>query len=145
MIHFAPFQDEMEHRAFCLEGDVPFEEASVGFKIFSENEKLGLCQIKVVDSAAYVLSLCAIRGRVPAETLAEVLRSVMTFLQRLEICSVIYPIQKDEDRKIAERQGFDQVSDTLYVYDFLGKEKEENREDCDCGHCHSDERRDMGS
>ena len=135
MIHLAPFQDLSEHRAFCAEGKVPFEEGSIGFKIFSDTEKLGLCQIKFVGTAAYVLSLVAISDRISSSTLAEVFSSVLQFLRRLEVESVVFPIQKEEDIPVAEALGFDRVSDTLFVFDFAAEEKEE----CHCGHCHDAE------
>jgi len=119
MIQLAPFEGTEEHFAFCSEAQVPFEEGAVGFKIFSDVEKLGLCQIKFVGEAAYILNLCAISGRISVQMLANVFTSVVEFLQRVEIESVVYPIQNEDDVTIAEALGFDRISETLYVFDFL--------------------------
>ena len=64
MIHLAPFEGTEEHFSFCSEAQVPFEEGAVGFKIFSDEENLGLCQIKFVGEAAYILNLCPIFDRI---------------------------------------------------------------------------------
>jgi len=119
MIHLAPFEDAAEHIAFCAEANVPFEESTVGFKIFSDEENLGICQIKFVGEAAYILNLCAICDRISVQMLANVFTSVVKFLERVEIESIVYPIQSDDDVTIAEAVGFDRISETLYVFDFV--------------------------
>ena len=125
MIHLAPFDGTIEHMAFCAEANVPFEEGAVGFKIFSDDENLGLCQIKFVGEAAYVLNLCSIFDRISIEMLANVFASVVEFLKRVEIESVVYPIQNENDVMIAEANGFDRISDTLYVFDFVSTDGSE--------------------
>ena len=40
MIHLSPFENISEHRAFCIEAGIAFEEGAVGFKIFSDEEQL---------------------------------------------------------------------------------------------------------
>lgn len=125
MIHLAPFDGTIEHMAFCAEANVPFEEGAVGFKIFSEEENLGLCQIKFVGEAAYILNLCSIFDRISVEMLANVFTSVVEFLKRVEIESVVYPIQNEDDVAIAESNGFDRISETLYVFDFVHSDQNE--------------------
>ena len=127
MIHLAPFDGTVEHMAFCAEANVPFEEAAVGFKIFSDDENLGLCQIKFVGEAAYILNLCSIFDRISIEMLANVFSSVVEFLKRVEIESVVYPIQNEDDVVIAEANGFDRISDTLYVFDFVSENRPEQK------------------
>lgn len=119
MIHLAPFEGTVEHLAFCTEAGVPFEEGAVGFKIFSDEENLGLCQIKFVGEAAYILNLCSIFDRISVQMLANVFTSVVEFLKRVEIESIVYPIQNEDDVTIAEALGFDRISETLYVFDFV--------------------------
>ena len=125
MIHLAPFDGTVEHMAFCAEANVSFEEGAVGFKIFSDDENLGLCQIKFVGEAAYILNLCSIFDRISIEMLANVFASVVEFLKRVEIESVVYPIQNEDDVVIAEANGFDRISDTLYVFDFVSENSPE--------------------
>ena len=125
MIHLAPFEGTADHLAFCAEANVPFEEGALGFKIFSDDENLGLCQIKFVGEAAYILNLCSIFDRISVEMLANVFASVVEFLKRVEIESVVYPIQNEDDVVIAEANGFDRISETLYVFDFLRGENGE--------------------
>ena len=127
MIHLAPFEGTADHLAFCAEANVPFEEGALGFKIFSEDEKLGLCQIKFVGEAAYILNLCSIFDKISVEMLANVFASVVEFLKRVEIESVVYPIQNEDDVVIAEANGFDRISETLYVFDFLRGENGEQK------------------
>lgn len=118
MIHLAPFQDASEQKEYCAEADVLFEEGSVGFKIFTDEEKLALCQIKFVGEAAYILNLKSIADRISTEMLANVFTSIIEFLKRVEIDSAVYPIQTESDKIIAEAVGFESVSDTMYVFDF---------------------------
>ena len=127
MIHLAPFEGTADHLAFCAEANVPFEEGALGFKIFSDDENLGLCQIKFVGEAAYILNLCSIFDRISVEMLANVFASVVEFLKRVEIESVVYPIQNEDDVVIAEANGFDRISETLYVFDFLRGENGEQK------------------
>ncbi len=127
MIHLAPFEGTADHLAFCAEANVPFEEGALGFKIFSDHENLGLCQIKFVGEAAYILNLCSIFDRISVEMLANVFASVVEFLKRVEIESVVYPIQTEDDVVIAEANGFDRISETLYVFDFLRSEDGEQK------------------
>ena len=122
MIHLAPVEGVEEHFAFCTEAQVPFEEGALGFKIFSEEENLGLCQIKFIGEAAYILNLCAISDRISVQMLANVFTSVVQFLERVEIESIVYPIQNQDDVVIAEAVGFDRISETLYVFDFVTSE-----------------------
>lgn len=126
MIHLAPFEGFSEHLAFCNEANVPYEEGAVGFKIFSDEENLGLCQIKFVGEAAYILNLCSISDRISVQMLANVFTSVIEFLKRVEIESVVYPIQSEDDVTIAEALGFDRVSETLFVFDFVSDEEKNN-------------------
>ena len=119
MIHLAPFENASEHLLFCKEAEISFEEGSVGFKIFSDEENLGLCQIKFVGEAAYILNLTAIRDRISVQMLANVFTSVIEFLRRVEIESIVFPIQNENDVTIAEATGFDRISETLYVFDFV--------------------------
>lgn len=119
MIHLAPFEGLEDHHAFCTEAGITLEEGAVGFKIFSDEEKLGLCQIKFVGEAAYILNLCSIEGRISTQMLANVFTSVIEFLKRVEIESIVYPVQTEEDVIIAEAVGFDRISETLYVFDFV--------------------------
>ena len=119
MIHLAPFENVSEHLLFCKEGNVPFEEGAVGFKIFSDDENLGLCQIKFVGEAAYILNLTAIEDRISVQMLANVFTSVIEFLRRVEIESIVYPIQNENDVTVAEAVGFDRISETLFVFDFV--------------------------
>lgn len=126
MIHLAPFEGLVEHHAFCQEAGVPFEEGAVGFKIFSDEENLGLCQIKFVGEAAYILNLCSIEDRISVQMLANVFTSVVEFLKRVEIESIVFPVQSEDDVTIAEAVGFDRVGDTLFVFDFSPTDGEEN-------------------
>lgn len=125
MIHLAPFEGIDEHILYCKEASVAFEEGAVGFKIFSDNESLGLCQIKFVGEAAYILNLCSISDRISVEMLANVFTSVVEFLKRVEIESIVYPIQNQDDVAVAEAVGFDRISETLYVFDFVNGEAQE--------------------
>ena len=72
-----------------------------------------------MGEAAYILNLCAIFDRISTDMLANVFASVVEFLKRVEIESVVYPIQNEDDVMIAEANGFDRISETLYVFDFL--------------------------
>ncbi len=121
MIHLAPFENASEHLQFCKEAEISFEEGSVGFKIFSDEENLGLCQIKFVGEAAYILNLTAIRDLISVQMLANVFTSVIEFLRRVEIESIVFPIQNENDVTIAEATGFDRISETLYVFDFVSE------------------------
>ena len=130
MIDLAPFESAFEHAEYCEAAGVPFEDGSLGFKIFSDDEKLGLCSLKFVGEAVYVLNVTAIDEKISQQMLANVFTSVVQFLKHLEINSVVYPVQSESDREIAERVGFDRISPTLYVFDFPS-------DDCDCcdEHC----------
>lgn len=128
MIHLAPFEGADEHYLYCTEASVPFEEGAVGFKIFTDEEKLGLCQIKFVGEAAYILNLCSISNRISVQMLANVFTSVIEFLKRVEIESIVYPIQSGDDVTIAEAVGFDRISETLYVFDFVRGDEEKQDE-----------------
>lgn len=125
MVHLAPFESIEEHLNYCSLADVPREEASFGFKIFSDEEKLGLCQIKFVGEAAYILALKGIESKISVEMLANVFTSVIEFLQRIGVASLIYPIQSEDDVVICEATGFDRISETLYAFDFPTEENEE--------------------
>ena len=118
MIHLAPFSDLLEHQSFCQSAGVSFEDGAVGFKIFSDKENLCLCQSKFVGEAAYILNLCAIEDRISSQMLANVFSSILEFLKRVEIESVVFPIQSESDVLVCDANGFDAVSDTLYVFDF---------------------------
>lgn len=128
MIHLAPFEGVEDHFSYCTEAGVSFEEGSVGFKIFDDNDKLGLCQIKFVGEAAYILNLCSIADRISIQMLANVFTSVIEFLKRVEIESIVYPVQSGDDVTIAEAVGFDRVSDTLYIFDFVSQENEKEEQ-----------------
>lgn len=135
MIDVLPFESPLEHAQYCKAAGIPFEEGLFGFKIFSDCEKLGLLSFKFVGEAAYVLSVSPIEEKISLKMLANVFESVVQFLKHLEITSVVYPIQQDSDREIAEFAGFDHISPTLYVYDFPNEEGECCDESCDChGH-----------
>ena len=118
MIHLAPFEDASEQKEYCDLAEVLFEDGSVGFKIFSDEEKLALCQIKFVGEAAYVLNLQSIQDRISVQMLANVFASIIEFLKRVEIDSAVYPIQNENDIILAESNGFEKISDTLFVLDF---------------------------
>ena len=135
MIHLSPFSDLAEHREYCTAAGVFFEEGRVGFKVDSDEEKLGLFQIKFVGEAAYVLNISSIDDRISTQMLANVFTSVIEFLKRCEVESIIYPIQTADDGIIAEAVGFDRISETLYVFDFP-QESEGDFEPCSCGHDH---------
>ncbi len=122
MIHLAPFENIDEHLLFCKEADVLFEDGTVGFKIFSDEENLGLCQIKFVGEAAYILNLTAIEDRLSVQMLANVFTSVIEFLRRVEIESIVFPIQSENDVTVCEATGFDRISETLYVFDFVSND-----------------------
>lgn len=125
MIHLAPFENLLEHKEYCEDASVLFEEGAVGFKIFSDEEKLGLCQIKFVSEAAYILNLSPIAEKISTQMLANVFTSILSFLERVEIESVIFPVQNESDIFVAENTGFDRVSDTLYILDFKTQESSE--------------------
>ncbi len=135
MIHLAPFESLMEHREYCACVRVPFEDGAVGFKIFNEEEKLGLCQIKFVGEAAYILSLAKIDDKISVQMLANIFTSVLEFLQRVGSSSVIFPIQSQDDVTVAQACGFDQISETLFVFDFPSEENPEE-DVCNCDHDH---------
>ncbi len=140
MIHLAPFESLAEHQNYCRMANVPFEDGAVGFKIFSDEEEKALCQLKFVGSAAYVLNLCAIQEKISVETLANVFVSVVEFLRRVEVDSIVYPIQSKNDVTIAEALGFDRITESMYVFDFVSDEPCEN-EGCSChDHKHNHER-----
>ncbi len=122
MIHISPFADVMEHLEYCKLLCVEREEGSFGFKIFSDDEKLGLCQIKFVGEAAYILALKGIKDKISVEMLANVFTSVIEFLNRIGVASLVYPIQSNDDIIICEATGFDRISETLYVFDFAAEE-----------------------
>ena len=126
MIHLAPLESVEEHLSYCALLNVEREEASFGFKIFSDEEKLGLCQIKFVGEAAYILALRGVPEKISVEMLANVFTSVVEFLHRIGVASLVFPIQSEDDVVVCEAVGFDRVSETLYVFDFPA---EENREE----------------
>ncbi|MBR2635314.1 MAG: hypothetical protein IKD31_07020 [Clostridia bacterium] len=136
----APFESQAEHILYCRAAGVPFEEGAIGFKFFSEGEKLGLCQLKPVGDAIYVLSLTAIDQKISTQVLANLFSDVVQFMYCLEFSSVVYPIQNREDAQIAASLGFDRISDTLFVFDFPSTEEKEESEEhcthegCDCHH-----------
>ena len=136
MIHLAPFDSVEIHEEYCEEAGIYREEGAVGFKIFSDEEKLGLCQIKFVGEAAYILNLTAIQNRISVQMLANVFTSVVEFLRRVEIESIVYPIQSEDDVMIVNALGFDKVGDTLYVFDFPKETvcEEEHAHSCSCDH-----------
>lgn len=136
MIDLAPFESAIEHAEYCREAGITFEEGSVGFKIFTEDEKLGLCSLKFVGDAAYVLNVASINDRISLQMLANVMTSVVQFLKHLEVSSVVFPIQSDHDREIAEAAGFDRISPTLFVFDFPDEEGEHCDGNCDHPHAH---------
>ena len=125
MIDFAPFTSEAEHRAYCDAAKVPFEEGSVGFKIFDEDGPCGLVGIKFVGNAAYLLQVRAIERKISSQVLANALRLVLEFLRRADVQSVVYPITAPDDVGIAESAGFDRLSDTLYAFDFPASDEED--------------------
>ncbi len=140
MIHLAPFESGIEHGSYCEAAGISMEEGSLGFKIFSDTEKLGLCQLKFVGEAAYILALKSVENRISVSMLANVFTSIIEFLKRVGIESVIYPVQNEEDKTVCEATGFDRISETLYVFDFPsdGETEEDDHHDCDCcGHHHS--------
>lgn len=118
MIQLAPFESEWEQREYCALANCNFEEGSVGFKFFTNEEKLGLAQIHFVGEAAYILTLSAIDDIISAQTLSNLLEGILEFLRKLGVNSAVYPIKDDLDRVIAEAAGFDRVSETLFVFDF---------------------------
>ncbi len=124
MIHLAPFETVEEHLLYCDLLDVEREEGSFGFKIFSDEEKLGLCQIKFVGEAAYILALKGLGDKISVEMLANVFTSVIEFLKRIGVASLVYPIQCENDIVICEATGFDRISETLYAFDFPAEENE---------------------
>ncbi len=134
MIHLAPFDSAKIHEEYCKEAGIVREEGAVGFKIFSDEEKLGVCQIKFVGEAAYILNLTAIQDRISVQMLANVFTSVIEFLRRVEIESIVYPVQSENDVTIANTLGFDRVGDTLYVFDFVKEieSEEDNVHSCSC-------------
>lgn len=125
MIRLAPFESAQEHALYCSLLGIEREEGSFGFKIFSDEEKLGLCQIKFVGEAAYILALKGLEGKISVEMLANVFTSVIEFLRRVGVSSLIYPIQCENDVVICEATGFDRISETLYAFDFPAEENEE--------------------
>ncbi len=118
MIGIAPFESELEQREYCALAACEFEEGSIGIKIFSEEERLGLVQIHFVGSAAYILTMRSIDDMITAQSLGSVLTGVLEFLKKLDLTSVVFPVQNELDREICEAAGFDRVSDTLFVFDF---------------------------
>ena len=134
-MNIQPFESKAEHLLYCKTADVSFEEGSVGFKIFTESEMLGLVQVKFVGDAAYFLSVKAIDAKISKETLANFCLCVVEFLVQVGVCSLVFPVQDDSDRAIAEILGFDRVSETLYVFDLP---EEDESDSCTCGeeHCH---------
>lgn len=124
MIHLAPFETGEEHLSYCQLLGVDREEGSFGFKIFSDEEKLGLCQIKFVGEVAYILALKGLDDKISVEMLANVFTSVIEFLNRIGVASLVYPIQSEDDVVICEATGFDRISETLYVFDFPTEETE---------------------
>ncbi len=138
MMDLAPFESPMEHQAYCQAAGTPFEDGSIGFKIFEQNEKLGLCQLKFVGEAAYVLSVTEIDEKISKQALATCFSHVVQFLAHLGVGSVVYPIQNKTDEIVAESCGFDRVSETLFVFDFSAEEAEEHEHFCDgnCTHHH---------
>ena len=118
MIGIAPFSDQAEHIDYCRAAGVPAEEGALGFKLFDEEDgKVGLIQIKFVSNAAYLLNVCAVDQKISEEGLANALVSVVEFLKNAGVSSVVYPIQFQRDGRIADRCGFDRISETLYVFD----------------------------
>ncbi len=140
MIQLLPFENAAEHARYCEAAGVMMEEGAVGFKIFSEQEKLGLCQIKFVQDAAYVLTLQAINDSISVSMLQNVFSEIMLFLCAAEAKSVIFPIQSENDLMICQNLGFDHVSDTLFVFDFPNGEEnvsdEESIRTCHCDRAH---------
>jgi len=134
MIQLAPFASSIEHREYCAAFRIFFEEGTVGFKIFKGEQKLGLCQIKFVGEAAYILSLVRQANLLSLEMLANIFTSVIEFLQRAGAVSVIFPVQSEEDQTVAQACGFDKISETLFVFDF--PEEQEEGCDCTCDHDH---------
>ena len=118
MIRIAPFESEWEQREYCALTACEFEEGSVGIKIFSDEERLGLVQIRFVGEAAYVLTLRSINDIISSQSFSGILDGILEFLKKLGVTSVVYPIQSDADREIAEGSGFDRISETLFVFDF---------------------------
>lgn len=140
MIQLLPFENAAEHAEYCETAGVMMEEGAVGFKIFSESEKLGLCQIKFVQDAAYVLTLQAIDDGISVPMLQNVFSEIMLFLCAAEAKSVIFPIQSENDLTICQNLGFDQISDTLFVFDFPNEDENVSEEEsigsCDCDRAH---------
>jgi hypothetical protein len=118
MIAITPFETKLEHKTYCEVADVVFEEQAIGFKIHLADQMLGLCQIQFVGNAAYILTLKAINDKITSQLLAKLFLQVAEFLVHISIASIVYPIQDEKDKELADLLGFDRVSDTLYVFDF---------------------------
>lgn len=139
MIQLSPFESKNEHQSYCNAALVPLEEGAIGFKMFKDDEKMGLCQLKFVGDTVYVVNLCAVEERISVEMLANIFTSIIEFLKQIQTKSIIYPILGENDVTIAEAVGFDRVSDTMYVFDFPenGEHKDEEHHcDCGCDHHH---------
>ena len=81
MIKIAPFESFEEHQEFCLASQTKLEDDSLGFKIFADDEKLGLSQIQIVEDVAYVLTLSQIGDKISNQLLSQL------FLQVMKNCS----------------------------------------------------------
>lgn len=141
MINLAPFATLLEHQEYCNAASVPLEEGSVGFKIFKDNEKLGLCNLKFVSDVAYILNLTEIDNKISVQMLANVFTSVIEFIKRVGIQSIVFPIQSENDAFICQTLGFDKISETMYVFDF----PQEMEEECTCDDCDHHHGHFMGS
>lgn len=125
MIEIAPFASAEEHQAYCDAAGVAFDPEGAGFKLFDEDgEKMGLIQVKFVNTAAYLLNISAVNGQISSQVLANYLAVVLQFLKQAGFASVVYPIQGMEDEEIASFCGMDRVSDTLFLLDFPQEESE---------------------
>ncbi len=135
-MEIAPFASLSEHLSYCQAAGVDFEDGAIGFKFFSNEEMLGLCQLKLVSGVAYLLNLTEIDNKISIESLANLFLIVVEFLRRVEISSVVFPIQREIDVPLAETIGFDKVSDTLYVFELAEEEEENHHCSCEDENCH---------
>ena len=101
------------------------EEDALGFKIFLEDEKLGLSQIQLVENVAYILTLSRIGDKISNQLLSELFSQVMVFLNHIGAASVVFPIKDESDAELARFLGFDQVSETLYVFEDHDEKEEQ--------------------
>jgi hypothetical protein len=119
MIELAPLNNREEHLEYCHAAGISFEEGAVGFKIFDEDEKVGICQLKFLEKTVYVLNLSVICDRIPMSALSNSFSNIVDFLHKMGVSSIVFPVQNFSDSQVAQQNGFDKISETLYVFDFL--------------------------